>query len=86
MKVQNWERFLTDYRNYVDQVAKQRQVRQMIGLKFRKPYSQASTDKLNDLLDAVRRDELVIDVHETEGSVSVLAYSPLRRGGRQQVS
>lgn len=78
MKVQNWKHFIDDYRVYVDQ----HQIRGVVGLGFRKPYSQASTDKLNDLLDQVQRDEIVLDVHETEGFVSVLAYSPLRRGER----
>lgn len=86
MKVQNWKHFVDDYRAYIDQEAKQRQIRGIVGLKFAKPYSQASADKLNDLLDQVRRDELVLDVHETEGFVSVLAYSPLRRGERQVIS
>lgn len=82
MKVQNWKHFVEDYRAYVDH----RQIRSMVGLTFRKPYSQASTDKLNDLLEQVQRDELILDVHETDGLASVLAYSPLRRGARHQVS
>lgn len=89
MKIQNWKHCMDDFRAYDEQMTRRSQlvpINGVVGMTCSKPYSQASAGKLNDLLDQVRRDELVLDVHETEGFVSVLAYSPLRRGARQVIS
>lgn len=76
------DRFLADYRAYVDAQPVPK-LTGMIGIIMRKPFGVRDIDRLNDLLDERNRRDLTLNVYETDSRVSILAYTPLRRSGRQ---
>lgn len=78
----DWPRLIADYRAHVMSQPVP-QLTGMIGIIVRKPYQARDIDRLNDLLDERDRRELTLDVYETESRVSILAYTPVRRLGRQ---
>lgn len=81
-----YKRLRDDFRQYIDQHASARlpiPTYGMVCLYIRKPYGQDGLDKLNGLLGQIESNNLALDVKETDGAVSVIAYTPYRRRGRQ---
>lgn len=81
-----YKRLRDDFRQWVNQHATARlplPTYGMVGLYIKKPYRQEGIDKLNGLLEQVESNNLALNVRETDSALSVIAYTPYRRPGRQ---